>query len=102
MRRSGDALATRPVWLFSGGPVGDPSRKLVQGMDVDPVDLPEIVERTKAREHRRFAGKLETAHLSRMQRLALAAFRGLEGDFRDWSAIRRWVAGIADALQARD
>src|SRR5579859_4427812 len=25
-----DPLAARPVWLFSSGPVGDPSRKLVQ------------------------------------------------------------------------
>jgi menaquinone-dependent protoporphyrinogen oxidase len=34
-----DALAARPVWLFSSGPVGDPSRKLVQAMAKDPVDI---------------------------------------------------------------
>jgi hypothetical protein len=38
----------RPVWLFFSGPVGDPSRKLVQQMSVDPVDLPELREITRA------------------------------------------------------
>jgi menaquinone-dependent protoporphyrinogen oxidase len=40
--RSRDALAGRPVWLFSSGPVGDPSRKLVQSMGKDPADLAAI------------------------------------------------------------
>ena len=30
VRRSGDGFAGRPVWLFSSGPVGDPTRALVQ------------------------------------------------------------------------
>lgn len=34
--RAGDCLRSRPVWLFSSGPVGDPSRKLVQKMTADP------------------------------------------------------------------
>jgi menaquinone-dependent protoporphyrinogen oxidase len=46
--RSGDALAGRPVWLFSSGPVGDPSRKMVQKMGEDPVDVAEILAATQA------------------------------------------------------
>jgi hypothetical protein len=30
----------------------------------------------------------------------VSALRVPEGDFRDWTEIRRWAAGIADALGA--
>ena len=83
------ALADRPVWLFSSGRVGKPSSKLAQSMDQDPVDLPGMVEATGARDHRRFAGKLDRKHLSLPQRAALLVFRDLEGDFRDWADIRQ-------------
>lgn len=97
--RSGDSFGGRPVWLFSSGPVGDPSRKLVQQMGADPVDVAAILKWTKARDHRVFAGKLERKHLAPAQKVALLAFRGLEGDFRDQAAINAWASGIADALQ---
>jgi menaquinone-dependent protoporphyrinogen oxidase len=96
--RSRDALAARPVWLFSSGPVGDPSRKLVQQMGVDPVDVGDILTATKARGHRMFAGKLDRKNLGFAQRAALVAFRGLEGDFRDWGEIGVWAEGIARDL----
>lgn len=96
--RSGAALAARPVWLFSSGPVGDPARKLVRQMGVDPVDIPELMETTRARDHRVFAGKLDRRRLSVPQKAALAVMRGLQGDFRDWAEIERWAGGIADAL----
>jgi menaquinone-dependent protoporphyrinogen oxidase len=96
--RSGDALAARPVWLFSSGPVGDPSRKMVQKMGEDPVDVAEILAATKARDHRVFAGKIDRKNLSFPERAMLMAFRGLEGDFRDWAEVKEWASGIADAL----
>jgi menaquinone-dependent protoporphyrinogen oxidase len=51
--RAGGALAGKPVWLFSSGPIGDPPKP-----EEDPVDVAEIVAAIKAREHRVFAGKL--------------------------------------------
>jgi menaquinone-dependent protoporphyrinogen oxidase len=102
IRRSGDGFADRAVWLFSSGPVGDPRRKLVRAMSVDPVDLPEVAEQTKARGHRVFAGKLEKRGLSRAQRLSLSLVRGLEGDFRNWAEIEQWAAEIAVALIGGD
>jgi menaquinone-dependent protoporphyrinogen oxidase len=96
--RCGAALSSRPVWLFSSGPVGDPSRKMVQKMGEDPVDVAEILAATKARDHRVFAGKIDRKNLSFPERAMLMAFRGLEGDFRDWAEIREWASGIADAL----
>ncbi len=96
--RVGEALTGRPVWLFSSGPVGKPSSKLARSMDQDSVDLSVMLEVTHARDHRRFAGKLERKHLGLSQRAALLVFRGLEGDFRDWADIRQWAEGIARQL----
>lgn len=98
VNRFGDALAGRPVWLFSSGPVGKPSGKLARSMDQDPVDLPAMLEATHARGHRRFAGKLDRRVLSLPQRASLLVFRGLNGDFRDWVDIQQWAEGIAQQL----
>ncbi|MGH9114915.1 MAG: flavodoxin domain-containing protein [Acidimicrobiales bacterium] len=97
-RRIRTELVGRPVWLFSSGPVGDPSRKLVQQMGADLVDLPAVLKATRAREHRMFPGKLDRHNLRGMQRAALLFFRSIEGDFRDWKAIREWAGSIADQL----
>jgi len=82
---------------FASGPVGKPSGKLAQAMSTDPVDLPAI-HAARARDHQMFAGKLDRTVLSRPQRAALLVFRGLDGDFRDWSDIRQWADGIAQQL----
>ncbi|SRR5579875_2070277 len=97
-RRLGRELAGRPVWLFSSGPVGDPSKKYTQQMDVDPVDLQAVQSATGARAHKRFSGKLDRHNLGGLQRVGLSLFRGLQGDFRDWTAIREWAGSIADQL----
>lgn len=96
--RSGAALAARPVWLFSSGPVGDPSRKMVQRMGEAPVDVEDLLVATQARNHRVFGGKIDKRNLSFPERAMLLAFRGLEGDFRDWGDIEEWASEIADAL----
>jgi menaquinone-dependent protoporphyrinogen oxidase len=67
-------------------------------MDQDPADLPAILEATHARDHRRFAGKLDRKHSSLLQRASLLVFHGLNGDFRDWAEIRQWADGIARQL----
>ncbi len=99
VRRAGSSLAQRPVWLFSSGPVGDPSRKLVQKMAADPLELPELTAIARPREHRMFAGRLGGSGLPRAQRLSLRLFRGLEGDFRDWREIEAWAGAIVDTLR---
>ncbi|TAM91532.1 MAG: flavodoxin [Jatrophihabitans sp.] len=98
VQRGAGSWAGRPVWLFSSGPVGDPGKALTKKMGVDPVDLPKIRAATGAREHRMFPGKLDRKNLSFGQRAGLALFRSMQGDFRDWDAIRDWSAGIADVL----
>jgi menaquinone-dependent protoporphyrinogen oxidase len=93
--RQRDALAARPVWLFSSGPIGDPPRP-----EEDPVDVAELVAAIGARDHRVFAGKLLRKQLGFGDKAIAVALRVPEGDFRDWTEIRGWAAGIADALRA--
>ncbi len=96
-----DQLGTRPVWLFSSGPVGNPVSKLALAMAKDPVEVAGLRIATRARDHRRFAGKLDRKVLSHAQRASLLVFHGLEGDFRDWAEIRQWASGIAEQLRPR-
>jgi menaquinone-dependent protoporphyrinogen oxidase len=91
--RSAGALAARPVWLFSSGPIGEPAKPAD-----DPVDVTTILQATKARDHQIFTGKLTKKHLSFPDRPIVSAIRAQEGDFRNWAQIKDWAAGIADAL----
>ena len=91
--RSAAALAARPVWLFSSGPVGEPPKPAD-----NPVDVTEILQSTKARDHQIFTGKLVKKHLSFPDRAMASAIRAAEGDFRNWAEIREWAVGIADTL----
>jgi menaquinone-dependent protoporphyrinogen oxidase len=97
-KRFGSERERQPVWLFSSGPVGDPSRKVVQQMGVDPAEVPTLIATTRASGHRVFAGELDRRRLRGLQRAALFVLRGLEGDFRDWTEIRAWADAIADQL----
>jgi menaquinone-dependent protoporphyrinogen oxidase len=88
-------LAARPTWLFSSGPVGDPLRP----SEDSTVDVEEIVERSGAREHRLFAGKLDKRRLGFRDRAVATALRAAEGDFRDWDEVDAWAARVAQALK---
>lgn len=91
--RSSGALAGRPVWLFSSGPIGDPPKP-----EEDPVEVEDVMEATNARGHRVFAGKLVKKQLSFGEKAIVLALRAPEGDFRDWDAIRAWAEEIAGEL----
>jgi menaquinone-dependent protoporphyrinogen oxidase len=91
--RYAESLATRPVWLFSSGPIGDPPKP-----DADPPEVAPLVERIAAREHRSFPGRLDRASLGFLERTIVGALRAPDGDFRDFAAVRGWAAEIARAL----
>jgi menaquinone-dependent protoporphyrinogen oxidase len=91
--RTGESLSSRPVWLFSSGPVGDPPKP-----DEVTVDAAAMMAATGASEHRVFVGKIERKQLSFGDKAIAMALRVPDGDFRDWDDIRGWASDIADAL----
>jgi menaquinone-dependent protoporphyrinogen oxidase len=88
----------RRIWLFSSGPIGSPDPMPHE----EAVDVTDLMERTDAREHKDFAGKIDKHALGFRERALVAALRVPEGDFRDWDAIDAWSAEIADAIQGHD
>jgi len=102
-------LSTRPVWLFSSGPLGKEAKD-PQGRDYKdlsgPKEIEELRDAVKPRDHQVFFGALEGSRLTgtmglgyRMARLSKSAREVLlDGDFRDWNEIGSWADGIAEAL----
>lgn len=113
-------LATRPVWLFSSGPLPDaaierpaPSDPLLTALG--PAEGPgsgghkrvaELSARIQPRAHRVFDGAYDPsdpprAMSERLVRMMPVA-KGLPaGDFRDWPAIDAWAREIAAILEPR-
>jgi menaquinone-dependent protoporphyrinogen oxidase len=90
-----DALTTRPVWMFSSGPLGPPEALKPEG---DPVDADDMVQAAGALEHRVFAGRLDKSLLGLGEKAVVVAVRAPEGDFRDWDAIDGFAGDIAQRL----
>lgn len=95
VERNGLGLATRPVWLFSSGPLGDPSKPVET-----PGEVAGLIETTHARDHRIFSGVLDKGSLGLGERAMVAAVRAPAGDFRAWDEIQTWAVGIAHTLGA--
>jgi menaquinone-dependent protoporphyrinogen oxidase len=89
-------LRARPLWLFSSGPIGDPLAPTEE-----PPDGARLLRELDAREHRVFAGRLNTSDLSWVERTITGMLRAPNGDFRDWTAIRAWADEIAAALRSK-
>ena len=104
-------LASRPVWLFSSGPVGL-QKTNSKGQDLTdvavsgPREIDELSEAARPRDHHVFFGALDGDKLGgamgltyRFMRRSKAVRESMpDGDYRDWNAIEAWAGGIADAL----
>ncbi len=104
-------LASRPVWLFSSGPLGTATVD-AKGRDVraaaEPKEFAELREALHPRDQRVFFGAFDPdaepiglmeragARILRMMPAARAALPA--GDFRDWSNIEAWAQSIAREL----
>jgi menaquinone-dependent protoporphyrinogen oxidase len=93
------ALAERPVWLFSSGPTGegDPM-ELMKGWRF-PEALQPVADRIGPRDIVFFHGELDTDKLNLAEKLIVKGLRAPTGDFRDWDDISAWAASIAAALK---
>ena len=96
VERESAALAARPVWLFSSGPLGDPATPAAE-----PEDIALLLKQTHALDHRVFPGKIDRRELGIAEKAIFAVVRAPEGDFRPWPAVSDWASGIARAMNAR-
>ena len=84
-------LETRPVWLFSSGPIGaSGSSSPTSSWD----------EASWAVEHRTFGGKLDLTTLSARERVVLRLIRARDGDDRSHADVDAWTRGIGAQLAA--
>ena len=109
-RRHGTALAARPVWLFSSGPLGTEEVDAA-GDDVRtaarPREFDELTRTLAPRGEKVFFGAFDPAQepigLGERVTRAMPAARDMlpEGDFRDWDDIEAWARQIAAELADR-
>jgi menaquinone-dependent protoporphyrinogen oxidase len=96
VRGNREALAARPVWLFSSGPLGSTTA-------VAPAELPELEQAARPRGHAVFRGALEVGQLTFRERLLRSLPRARkslpEGDFRDWDEVDRWAQAIVRGVE---
>ena len=104
-QKNQEVLASRPVWLFSSGPLGTATTD-TEHHDVResaaPKQLPDLLETLHARDHRVFFGISDHTHFDFRDRLIYTLPAGkkllIDGDFRDRSEIEAWAKDIAHAL----
>jgi menaquinone-dependent protoporphyrinogen oxidase len=90
VQRHSAALRWRDVWLFSSGPLGNPPVPAEE-----PADAVAALSASGARGHVLLAGALDPDELRLTERLVVRAVKAPYGDFRDWTAVGRWVEEIA-------
>ena len=114
-------LASRPLWLFSSGPLpGSSASKSADDPLADALGpeegpgsggrkkIAELSAATHPRDHRVFLGAFDPkdpprAMSERLVRMMPASKDLLPaGDFRDWEAIEAWARGIAATLRSPD
>jgi menaquinone-dependent protoporphyrinogen oxidase len=99
LRANEQALAGRPVWLFSSGPAGEGDMaELLQGWRF-PKGLQPVADRLRPRDAAIFRGAVDPEKLTPVHKWILNNVEAPVGDFRDWDAITSWAAAIADALK---
>jgi len=94
-QRAATPLSRRPVWLLSSGLAAT----LPASVAKSSTEMRDLGERIAAREHRKFAGRLNRSVLSFAERTIIAAARGRDGDYRDLDAVGDWARSIAAELE---
>ena len=93
VKKHRQALAKRPVWLFSSGPLDDTATEAV----IPPTNqVRGYMDLIGARGHMTFGGKLD-ADVKGFPASAMA--KEMAGDYRDPDHIRTWVDDVAAQLK---
>jgi menaquinone-dependent protoporphyrinogen oxidase len=93
LKRESKALSTRPLWLFSSGPVGQPDPSFAA-----PPGIERRAERLGARGHVVFGGRMPVEPANFMERSMVDKCAPELRDLRDWDVIRDWAGNIAAEL----
>jgi menaquinone-dependent protoporphyrinogen oxidase len=100
LRKHRRELERMPLWVFSSGPTGDPSRD--NPAWTEPGHTIKLVEKLGAREHVVFGGSMPSEPHGRIE---ASMIEGTAPEFRDrrnWDEIRAWAARIAAELHGDD
>jgi menaquinone-dependent protoporphyrinogen oxidase len=109
VHRHEPVLRTKPVWLFSSGPLGEETREISASQakaSAAPKEFQEFEAAIRPRAMRVFYGAFDpdAAPVGVMERImhAIPPARNAmpAGDFRDWPEIDAWGNHIADELEA--
>lgn len=101
-------LSSRPLWLFSSGPLGKEKMDSNGRDQLDPSvsgpnEFEEMVRELHPRDHRIFFGAFDPKNLDFLSRQFFKSSSVREatpiGDFRDWKEIEVWSLGIAHSLE---
>ena len=93
VRRNSRALAGRPLWFFSSGPLDASASE----KDIPPVPgVRRAMSRLDVREHVTFGGCLQEGAKGRIAKMIVRNGKG--GDYRDFPAIETWAARVAGEL----
>ncbi|WAC05065.1 MAG: flavodoxin domain-containing protein [Methanoregula sp.] len=92
-----DQLVKIPVAAFAVGvaPVSKDTQKIEDSIKALHASLAPLLPMASTV----FAGKLDPANLSFVQRMMTGFVKAPVGDFRDWSAISAWAKGLPEKLK---
>ncbi len=101
LQKNEQALAQRPVWLFSSGPTEEGDVVALMKGWTFPEKLIPVANRIKPRDITIFHGVLDLQKLDILTSWMLKTSKVPVGDFRDWDAIDAWAAGIGADLKVK-
>lgn len=94
VRHHAEFLRTKPVWLFSSGPLDDSAAR----NEIPPVaHVRRLMELIRAQGHITFGGRLEP---DAKGFIASKMARQHSGDWREPRLIQAWAEGISEALRS--
>lgn len=90
-------LRSRPVWLFSSGPVGLPPRPAeTMGEGETLVDIISAIA------HESFSGCLNAERLNFGEQAIVRGLKASVGDYREWGQVKNWAREIGSQLTKTD